>query len=96
LRRTSNISADLCPPLQTAKAKTRRILNKLEEVATNKREPNFRDLLHKGKWKYRDEDFTNVPNTLKQFEIDREKDKKAHKVLPRNFDTTEFPKNTGI
>jgi len=58
LRRTSNISAELRKPLETAQMKTRRILNKLETVAVNKREPNFRTVLMKGNWKYKDEDFT--------------------------------------
>ena len=88
-RRTANVSPSLVKPLVKAKKETQRILNRLEEVATHKKEPNHRDTLRKGRWRFKDHDFVTLEPNLHNYKVSY---KMADKVLPKDFDVSLFPK----
>ena len=69
LRRTSNVSSDLVKPATRENIRTRRIINRLEEIAMERKEPTVREAIRKGVWKYRRGHFGKVV----ELNLEREK-----------------------
>jgi len=53
IRRVKNVSSELVQPQVKEKIRTRKIINRLEEIALEKRDPTVREAIRKGGWKYR-------------------------------------------